>query len=170
MVKPRTPRALELLLQGASEIVVTPSVRTGKLKRRQRSACRSDTQVARRADSPRAAKYFCYYVDADGRQHFNFTQQIWLRPQVEMAVTSVRTVALETLAVNLLTLVTRERDWAAAVGVTSRRVMKLADRFCTDCLLSAHTDGWIMPRAAVRAWLATQMSAAQSRGRQRAAR
>jgi hypothetical protein len=98
----------------------------------------------------------CYYVDRRGRQHFNFVQQVWLRAEVEMAVTPVMTVALETLAINLLTQVTRRRDYAAAVGTTSRCVVKLAHRFCAECLLTARADGWVMPRPAVRAWLNTQ--------------
>jgi hypothetical protein len=79
-----------------------------------------------------------------------------------MAVTSITTLALETLAVNLLTQVTRERNFAVAVGITSRRVLQLAHRFCGECLLTAHRDGWVIPRATVRAWLAAH---ARNRGR-----
>jgi hypothetical protein len=71
-----------------------------------------------------------------------------------MAVTSIMTLALKTLAVNLLTQVTRERNCTVAVGTTSRRVLQLAQRFCGQCLLTAHRDGWVIPRATVKAWLA----------------
>jgi len=100
---------------------------------------------------------FRYFVDSSGRQHFNFVQRIWLQPQVEMAVTPVPTVALETLAVNLLTEVTRERDYVALVGVTSRRVMQLASTFCEECLLTAHGNGWVIPRASVKSWMAAHL-------------
>lgn len=98
---------------------------------------------------------FRYCVDARGRQHFNFRQRIWLHPSVAMAVTPVMTVALETLAVNLLTRLTRERDCHAAVGLTSRRMLRLAPRFCAECLLGGQPGGWVMPRAALRAWLSS---------------
>jgi hypothetical protein len=81
-------------------------------------------------------------------------QHVWLQPRVEMAVTPVLTVALETLAVNLLTEVTKERDYVAAVGITSRRAMQLAPTFCDECLLTAHGNGWVIPRASVKSWVA----------------
>jgi hypothetical protein len=109
--------------------------------------------------APPRVSTFCYYLDRQGVQHFNFIQQIWLQPQVEMAVTAVMTVALETLAVNLLTQVTRERDFAAPVGITSRRIMLLAPRFCEQCLLTAQRGGWRIPRATVKSWLAAQLRA-----------
>ncbi|MGH9643509.1 MAG: hypothetical protein ACRD3Q_13930 [Terriglobales bacterium] len=98
---------------------------------------------------------FRYCVDARGRQHFNFRQRIWLHPAVDMAVTPVMTVALETLAINLLTRLTRKRDCCAAVGLTSRRMLRLAPRFCVECLLGGQPGGWVMPRAALRAWLSS---------------
>jgi len=70
-----------------------------------------------------------------------------------MAVTAVMTLALETLAVNVLTLVIRERDYPAAVGVTSRQVIRLAREFCAECLLTAGQNGWKIPRETVRSWL-----------------
>jgi hypothetical protein len=140
--------------------VVMPAVRTGDGRRSHDLACRVGTRTARRSErGPATAHYFCFYVDANGRQHFNFIQQIWLRPQVEMAMTAAMTVALETLAVNLLTQITRDRDCPTVVGVTSKRVMRLARQFCIDCLLSAHPDGWLMPRTAVKSWFAAQLRA-----------
>ena len=68
---------------------------------------------------------FCYFMDRSGRQHFNFVQRIWLDPAISMEFTTVQTTALETLAVNLLTLVTRERDCRTAVGITSQRALAL---------------------------------------------
>jgi hypothetical protein len=145
-----------------SGTVVSPRVRVGG-RRARRVACRAGMNAAWRSE--RAATADCkfrYFVDSTGRQHFNFVQQIWLRPQIEMAVTPVLTVALETLAVNLLTEVTRRRDYTVAIGQTSRRVMQLAPRFCHECLLTAQADGWVIPRASVRSWLA-----AHSRGESR---
>jgi hypothetical protein len=136
--------------------IVSPSVKVEpKPRRSARIACRSESVSARRAErQPPADQKFRYFVDANGRQHFNFVQHVWLQPQVEMAVTPVPTVALETLAVNLLTEVTRERDYVAVIGVTSRRVMQLASIFCDECLLTARGNGWVIPRASVRSWMA----------------
>lgn len=128
--------------------VLSPTVRIDEAAPRSR-------QTARRAGQQSGGD-FCYYVDTQGRQHFNFVQRIWLRASVGMAVTPVMTIALETLAINLLTHLIRERDYPVAVGVTSRRVLKLARRFCTECLLTAQADGWVMPRSTLRAWLASR--------------
>jgi hypothetical protein len=139
--------------------IVSPTVKVeGTPRRSARVACRSESVCARRAEhQPPADQKFRYFVDSNGRQHFNFVQRVWLQPQVEMAVTPVPTVALETLAVNLLTEVTRERDYAAVVGITSRRVMQLASRFCEECLLTAHGNGWVIPRASVKSWIAAHL-------------
>jgi hypothetical protein len=108
---------------------------------------------------------FRYYVDAQGRQHFNFAQRVWLRASVDMAVTPVLTMALETLAVNLLTHMTRRHDCSAAVGVTSRRVLRLAPLFCSECLLTARAEGWVMPRATIREWLISHARTARRQTR-----
>ena len=144
---------------GRDVTIVSPSVKTTRAPRRpSRVACRTEVACARRADrSPAVDEKFRYFVDSNGRQHFNFPQRIWLEARVEMAVTPVPTVALETLAVNLLTEVTRERDYVAAVGVTSRRVMQMAATFCDECLLTARGNGWVIPRASVKSWIAAHL-------------
>ena len=119
-----------------------------------RRASRNSQLRAARAGS--ASGDFFFYEDSQGRQHFNFAQRIWLSPSVPMAVTPVMTLELETLAINLLTPLTRERDYRAAVGVTSKRVMRLANRFCAECLLTADAAALLMPRSAIRAWLASR--------------
>jgi hypothetical protein len=142
--------------------VVASPVRTQSGRRGLGLACRLGSPAVRQMETPLPrVSTFCYYVDGRGAQHFNFIQQIWLHPQVEMAVTAIMTVALETLAVNLLTQVTRERDFLAPVGITSRRVMQLAPRFCEECLMTAQRDGWKIPRATVKSWLAAQLRAAR---------
>ena len=139
-------------------VAIDPSARPAR-----RVICRAGVVMARRSERPAlSVDKFRYFVDSTGRQHFNFVQQIWLLPQVEMAVTPVMTVALETLAVNLLTLVSRRRDQPAAVGVTSKTVLELAPRFCKECLMTALPDGWVIPRASVRSWLAAHARAAAS--------
>ena len=157
-MKPSSSDPTEIAGAHKTDTVLSPPVRVEETPTRSRRVvCRAGSQSVSRADRVRAAQNrFCYYVDASGRQHFNFVQQIWLRAQVEMAVTPVMTVALETLAVNLLSYVARERDYSTAVGVTSRRVMKLARRFCEECLLTARADGWVVPRATLRDWLETR--------------
>jgi hypothetical protein len=106
-----------------------------------------------------------FHIDADGRQHFNFEQRIWLDPLVPMACTRVPSTALTTLAVNLLTLVMRARDYRAAIGVGSRQAVLLAQDFSDECLLPAPGQAWVMPRAAIRAWIESHR---RSRGAGRA--
>jgi hypothetical protein len=96
---------------------------------------------------------FRYFMDRSGRQHFNFVQRIWLDPAISMEFTTVQTTALETLAVNLLTLVTRERDCRTAVGITSQRALALTPQFCVECLLGAPVEAWELPRASIKAWI-----------------
>ena len=108
-----------------------------------------------------------YYVDRDGRQHFNFAQCVWLDVSVPMAWTPVYTTALRTLAVNLLTLVLQKRDYRAAVGLTARRALALAPAFCEECLLPAPQRAWVLPRQAVRAWVASKTRSRGAPGRVR---
>ena len=91
-----------------------------------------------------------FYVDSQGYQHFSFPQRVWLYPSVPMAVTPGMSMELETLAINLLTPLTRQRDYRAAVGVTSKRVRRLASRFCAECLLTAQLPAWAMQRSTPR--------------------
>jgi hypothetical protein len=105
---------------------------------------------------------FRFFIDRQGRQHFNFRQRVWLDASVQMAYTRVDTVALNTLAVNLLTLVTRKRDYRAAVGSTSRRVVLLAPSFSRECLLGAPDDAWALPKTAIKAWLGSRLRARMS--------
>jgi hypothetical protein len=97
-----------------------------------------------------------FYVDSQGYQHFSFPQRVWLYPSVPMAVTPGMSMELETLAINLLTPLTRQRDYRAAVGVTSKRVRRLASRFCAECLLTAQSQAWVIQRSTISAWLASR--------------
>jgi hypothetical protein len=99
-----------------------------------------------------------YYVDRIGRQHFNFPQRVWLNESVAMAYTLVYSAALETLAVNVLTWASRERNVRAARGMTSWRVIALASAFCEDCLLPAPEHAWALPRSSIKGWLSAQRS------------
>ena len=136
--------------------VLIPTVHEAPPHSRHMARRASPNAKRRAARAGSASGDFFFYEDSQGRQHFNFAQRIWLCPSVPMAVTPVMTLELETLAINLLTPLTRERDYRAAVGVTSKRVMKLANRFCVECLLTADAAAMLMPRAAIRAWLASR--------------
>jgi hypothetical protein len=91
-----------------------------------------------------------FYVDPQGCQHFSFPQRVWLHPSVPMAVTPGMSIELETLAINLLTPLTRRRDYPAAVGVTSKRVSRLASRFGAEGLLTAQSPAGAMQRSTPR--------------------
>ena len=136
--------------------VLIPTVHEVAPHSRQMARRASPSSQRRAARAGSASGDFFFYEDSQGRQHFNFAQRIWLHPSVTMAVTPVMTLELQTLAINLLTPLTRERDYRAAVGVTSKRVMRLAKRFCAECLLTADAAALLMPRSAIRAWLASR--------------
>ena len=89
--------------------------------RSRKSAQRSFAGAPRRSGGARSVRGdVCFYVGSQGRQHFNFPQRIWPYPSVPMAVTPVMSIKLETLAINLLTPLTRQCDCRAAVGVTEK--------------------------------------------------
>jgi hypothetical protein len=136
--------------------VLIPTVHEVAPHSRQMARRASPSSQRRAARAGSASGDFFFYEDSQGRQHFNFAQRIWLSPSVPMALTPVMTLELQTLAINLLTPLTRERDYRAAVGVTSKRVMRLADRFCAECLLTTDAAALLMPRSAIRAWLASR--------------
>lgn len=138
---------------GAATTIVAPR-RVGPARRIPDSACRAARICAARAEAiAPVPRIFCFYVDRAGRQHFNFAQQVWLQPGVDMAVTGVVTVALETLALNVLAHVMRECDLATALGIAPCRAARLTRQFCLECLLTAGQSGWKIPRETVRSWL-----------------
>jgi hypothetical protein len=100
-------------------------------------------------------------VDSNGRQHFNFAQRVWLRPAIPMAYTKVPSTAMTTLAANLLTLALEERgehsESSLEAALAARYALALARQFSRECLLNAPDEGWVIPRAAIRAWLATRL-------------
>jgi hypothetical protein len=130
-----------------------------------RSALLSAATMRPAANLRRPRGDFRYFVDRSGCQHFNFPQRIWLDPTIAMAVTPVQTIALETLAINLLSFMTRERDYRAAVGVTSQRAIALAREFCAECLLGAPAEAWELPRASIKAWLESHQPAGRIKHR-----
>src|ERR1035438_6743198 len=91
------------------QTVVSPSVLIDKIGRSP-SRTRSNKHPRNKKRIPSHRRDFRYFVDSRGRQHFNFKQEIWLESSVQMAFTRVYSVALKTLAVNLLTLATEGRD------------------------------------------------------------
>jgi hypothetical protein len=87
---------------------------------------------------------FRFFIDQRGRQHFNFRQKIWLDASVPMAFTRVYSVALKTLAANLLTL---------AIDRPGRNAILLAPAFSRECLMGAPDRAWALPKATIQAWL-----------------
>ena len=80
-------------------------------------------------------------MDSQGRLRVNFPQRNRLYPSVPMAVTPVMSIDFETLAINVLTPITCQRDHRAAMGVTLLCVRTLASRSCAECLLTAQSQG-----------------------------
>lgn len=101
----------------------------------------------------RAQPEYRYWVDVRGRQHFNFRQRIWLDRSVRMAVTPNLSIALETLALNLITTAVME----AGTGMNIEVVNGLTRPFCVECLLTAPSIGWVIPRASIRAWIGSHL-------------
>jgi hypothetical protein len=136
--------------------IVAPLLPTNKVKRSRQRLQSSRTTAVPTPRLPNASGDFRYYVDTLGFQHFNFQQRIWRNPLVQMAVTPVMTTALETLALNLLTYITCESGNSIRVGRTSKRLVRLAKRFCAECLLTASPEGWVIPRSTIEEWLQSQ--------------
>src|ERR1700722_1450885 len=145
--------------------IVTPSVLIDPPVQSRAQKPAHSISIERRRSSPTHARPrtrlqnddFRYFIDRQGRQHFNFKQRVWLDASVQMACTRGYSLALETLALNLLTMVTRTRDYRAAVGVTSRRAMLLAPSFSRECLLEAPDEAWALPKASIKAWVKSQL-------------
>jgi hypothetical protein len=130
---------------------LTCSVRMDEAPRSRKSARSSLSGAPRVSVGPRNAPGdVCFYVGPQGRQHFNFRQRLWLYLPVPIAVTPGMTIELETLAVNLLTRLTQERDYRAAMGVTCKRLRRLASRLCAECLLTEQSPAWVMQRSSPR--------------------
>jgi hypothetical protein len=107
-----------------------------------------------------ALREFRFFIDYNGGQHFNFAQRVWIDPSVSMAFTSIRTKALETLALNVLALACHP-----ASAISGASAPKLVRTFCDECLLGAPREAWSMPRTAVLEWMATQQRRVQRRSR-----
>jgi hypothetical protein len=95
------------------------------------------------------------WLDECRRERFNFEQAIWLEPTVAMG--SRTRGESEVLAVNILTRLIPTRNVRALVGVTSKRVLRLAPLFVDECLSArdAECTRWTIPIEALRAWLAS---------------
>ena len=118
-----------------------------------RSAKRSSRSCSTHTRPAAGPDEFRYYIDRHGAQHFNFQQQLWIERSVAMAFTSVRTTALETLAINLLALASAPaRTPRIRIG-TPARLKPLARDFCEQCLLGAPQEGWVLPRPVIQAWM-----------------
>jgi hypothetical protein len=104
---------------------------------------------------------FRFFVDQRGRQHFNFRQKIWLDASVQMAFTRVYSIALKTLAANLLAL---------AIDKPGRNAVLLAPAFSRECLMGAPDKAWALPKATIEAWLESKRRRAHEPRRARARR
>jgi len=119
----------------------------------QRSAKRAPGSRAAPVWAAAAPQEFSYCMDRRGTQHFNFEQYLWIERSVAMAFTSVRTTALETLAINLLALAAQRDDARPLRGCNRARLLPLAREFCEECLLGAPQQGWVLPRPVIQAWM-----------------
>jgi hypothetical protein len=95
------------------------------------------------------------WVDADGKDHFNFPQTIWTHQNIAMRATPRFTGASAVLALNILSLAISEQGWHALDGKTSARALRLARLFHRDCLAELPSEGWCIPLETIREWLRT---------------
>jgi predicted anti-sigma-YlaC factor YlaD len=143
----------------APTVLIDPPARPHKASQSDRIERRRSSRRQAQSKSSVRDDEFRYFLDRQGRQHFNFRQRVWLDSSVQMAYTRVYSIALKTLAVNLLTLVTPKRDYQAAVGLTSRRAVSLAPSFIRECLAGAPDEAWALPRTTIEAWLESRLRA-----------
>ena len=138
-------------------VLIDAQVRSRKTSQSNQSRASSSARPQETINLRRLDYEFRYFVDRQGRQHFNFRQRVWLDVSVQMAYTRVYSVALKTLAVNLLMLVTPKRNYQAAARLTSRQAMLLAPSFIRDCLSGAPDEAWALPRTTIEAWLESRL-------------
>jgi hypothetical protein len=74
-----------------------------------------------------------------------------------MAFTRVYSVALKTLAANLLTL---------AIDKPGRHAILLAPAFSRECLMGAPDRAWALPKTTIQAWLESKRRRKTRIGRQ----
>jgi hypothetical protein len=117
---------------------------------------RSRQSSNRRKPIPDESEEFRFFVDRLGNQHFNFAQEVWLNTSVSMAQTPTYSVALKTLALNLLTLTLGDRNVSAARGATNSTALTFAAAFSKECLLCAPHKAWILPKSTIQSWLASK--------------
>ena len=143
--------------------VVVPAVLIDAPARSRKESRSNQIEGRRRAREQEQSKSclrdyeFRYFIDRQGRQHFNFRQRVWLDASVQMAYTRVYSVALKTLAVNLLMMAMAKRDCHAATRLTARQAGLLAPSFVRECLLDAPDEAWALPRTTIEAWLESRL-------------
>lgn len=87
------------------------------------------------------------------RPYFNFSQQIWLYPGVQMDWSSRPSRAVETLAVNILVgFISERRGWVFS-GNVSRHLYTVACSFAEHFLLTMPASGGRIPREVIVEWL-----------------
>ena len=89
-------------------------------------------------------------LDPDGGEHFNFPQTYTLKRGVRMGTTPTPTLAVETLAMNVLAPFMSDAQSASA----RNRLRHLARLFAEEVLAHAAGSDWRISREAVRSWLA----------------
>jgi hypothetical protein len=123
-----------------------PSSTAGRSKRRKSAPhLRHKRPIAPDSD-------FKFFIDQRGRQHFNFKQVVWLDPSVQMAFTRVYSIALKTLAANVLALTLKTR-YRTAIGPRGPSAVLLASSFSRECLLGAPDEAWVLPKSTIESWL-----------------
>jgi len=159
----RNPRIVEGSVVAAPVLIdISPPPNPRKAASSNSIACPRSSTRQRLPNFSQPNDDFRYFIDRRGRQHFNFRQRVWLDASVQMACTRGYSLALETLALNLLTMATRTRDCRVAVGLTSRRALLLAPSFSRECLLGAPDEAWVLPKATIRAWVQSQLRSGAS--------
>lgn len=89
-------------------------------------------------------------LDPEGREHFNFPQTYTLKRGVRMGTTPTLTLAVETLAMNVLAPFVSD----AASASARHRLRHLSRLFAEDVLLLVAGSDWRISREAVRSWIA----------------
>lgn len=82
-------------------------------------------------------RVFRFRLDRNGRQHFNFPQSVWISASVPMSFTPAPSIALTTLALNMLLMASSTQASRQAPS-RWRQDRRVAQRFALACLLTAH--------------------------------
>lgn len=99
------------------------------------------------------SKIFECYKDGS-LDFFNFTQDIWLSPEVRMSWSDQPfDLAAQTLSLNILSSVLGENTLPLSKGLSSQTALELYERFTDEIVSTIPCEGGLIPLTVVSEWI-----------------